>query len=246
MAGLAAPSWPPASSCLTPGYGRAGSGAVARSGSLPRVQDRRLLGAPEHLGGDYTGVSSRPKLADAKGFRRDVLAEVKTCPFRSALPGRNSLRYNCLDGVAEGQAPTVLDRPGPPRDEQCGTNEFIECASGGPSPAGRNPRTGTPKQAVAYFGVLQRDKGTSGASCAVTRLRGPQTFGTGASQRDGRPLADGAHYRPRIRLRPGLRAADPVLDRDAAHRLRSSNTILPRPSSGTRGLEECYNVDASR
>jgi len=66
--------------------------------------DRRLLGSfLEHLGrAVYTGVyEPGSKLADAKGFRKDVAAEIKTLGVPiMRYPGGNFVSgYNWLDGV---------------------------------------------------------------------------------------------------------------------------------------------------
>ena len=78
--------------------------------------DRRLLGSfLEHLGrAVYTGVyQPGSPLADAKGFRTDVVREVKELGVPIVrYPGGNFVSgYNWLDGVGpKAQRPTVLDR----------------------------------------------------------------------------------------------------------------------------------------
>src|SRR6185295_1165641 len=95
--------------------------------------DRRLLGAfLEHLGrAVYTGVyEPGSKLADAKGFRKDVMAEVKGLDVPiMRYPGGNFVSgYNWLDGIGpKDKRPTVLERAWNSLEtNQFGTNEFIE------------------------------------------------------------------------------------------------------------------------
>ena len=78
--------------------------------------DRRVLGSfLEHLGrAVYTGVyQPGSPLADAKGFRTDVVREVKDLGVPIVrYPGGNFVSgYNWLDGVGpKAERPTVLDR----------------------------------------------------------------------------------------------------------------------------------------
>uniref|UniRef100_Q01RM7 Alpha-L-arabinofuranosidase-like protein n=1 Tax=Solibacter usitatus (strain Ellin6076) TaxID=234267 RepID=Q01RM7_SOLUE len=77
--------------------------------------DRRIFGSfLEHLGrGVYEGVyDPKSPLADANGFRKDVMAEVKALGVPiTRYPGGNFVSgYNWLDGVGpKSQRPTVLD-----------------------------------------------------------------------------------------------------------------------------------------
>ena len=98
------------------GYAQIARGP-ARASVLPtRARpdfDRRVLGAfLEHLGrAIYTGVyEPGSRLADAKGFRTDVLREVKELAVPiTRYPGGNFVSgYNWLDGVGpKAQRPTV-------------------------------------------------------------------------------------------------------------------------------------------
>ena len=120
--------------------------------------DRRLLGAfLEHLGrAIYTGVyePGSPQ-ADASGFRKDVVAEVKGLGVPiMRYPGGNFVSgYNWLDGVGpKDKRPTVLERAwNSIETNQFGTNDFIDwCKLVGTEPLlGFNLGTGTPEQAVA-------------------------------------------------------------------------------------------------
>ena len=94
----------------------------------------------EHLGrAVYTGVyEPGSALADAKGFRKDVIAEIKALGVPvMRYPGGNFVSgYNWLDGVGpKEQRPTVLERAWNSLEtNQFGTNEFIEwCGLSGPS-----------------------------------------------------------------------------------------------------------------
>src|SRR5260221_10513428 len=131
--------------------------------------DRRLLGAfLEHLGrAIYTGVyEPGSRLADAAGFRKDVLAEVKGLGVPIVrYPGGNFVSgYHWLDGVGpKDKRPTVLDRAwNSIETNQFGTNDFIEwCRLVGTEPLlGFNLGTGTPEQAVNYVEYCNVDKGT--------------------------------------------------------------------------------------
>jgi alpha-N-arabinofuranosidase len=131
--------------------------------------DRRLFGAfLEHLGrAIYTGVyePGSPR-ADAKGFRTDVIAEIKGMGVPvMRYPGGNFVSgYNWLDGVGpKKQRPTVLERAWNSLEtNQFGTNEFIEwCKLVSTEPLlAFNLGTGTPEMAVAYVEYCNVDKGT--------------------------------------------------------------------------------------
>ena len=95
--------------------------------------DRRLLGAfLEHLGrAVYTGVyEPGSPLADAKGYRRDVIAAVRELGVSiTRYPGGNFVSgYHWQDGVGpKAQRPTVLERAWNSLEtNQFGTNEFLE------------------------------------------------------------------------------------------------------------------------
>src|SRR5687767_5269044 len=131
--------------------------------------DRRVLGAfLEHLGrAVYTGVyQPGSPLADANGFRTDVVREVKELDVPiTRYPGGNFVSgYNWLDGVGpKKQRPTVLERAwNSIETNQFGTNEFIEwCRLAGTEPLlGMNFGTGTAEMAVAYVEYCNFPKGT--------------------------------------------------------------------------------------
>ena len=131
--------------------------------------DRRVLGAfLEHLGrAIYTGVyEPGSRLADAKGFRTDVLREVKELAVPiTRYPGGNFVSgYNWLDGVGpKAQRPTVLERAwNAIETNQFGTNDFIDwCRAAGTEPLlGMNFGTGSAEMAVAYTEYCNLARGT--------------------------------------------------------------------------------------
>ena len=131
--------------------------------------DRRVLGSfLEHLGrAIYTGVyEPGSRLADAKGFRTDVVREVKELGVPiTRYPGGNFVSgYNWLDGVGpKAQRPTVLERAwNSIETNQFGTNDFIDwCKLAGTEPLlGMNFGTGTSEMAVAYVEYCNLERGT--------------------------------------------------------------------------------------
>ena len=217
--------------------------------------DRRLLGAfLEHLGrAIYTGVyEPGSKLADAKGFRQDVIAEVKDMAVPiMRYPGGNFVSgYNWLDGVGpKDKRPTVLERAWNSLEtNQFGTNEFIEwCKLVGTEPLlGFNLGTGTPEQAVAYVEYCNVDKGTKWSDlrrehgyeaphnvrywCLGNEMDGPWQMGHMTAREYGRKARDSARQ---------IRVLDPTTQLIACG---SSNTILPTYLVWDREvLEECYD-----
>ena len=195
--------------------------------------DRRLFGAfLEHLGrAIYTGVyEPGSPLADAKGFRTDVIAEIKELGVPvMRYPGGNFVSgYNWLDGVGpKKQRPAVLERAWNSLEtNQFGTNEFIDwCKLVGTEPLlAFNLGTGTPEMAVAYVEYCNVDKGTKWSElrrshgydaphnvrywCLGNEMDGPWQMGHMPAREYG---AEGARHGapdPRYRSRP------------AAHRLR--------------------------
>ena len=217
--------------------------------------DRRLLGAfLEHLGrAIYTGVyEPGSKLADAAGFRKDVVAEVKglAVPIMR-YPGGNFVSgYNWLDGVGpKDKRPTVLERAWNSLEtNQFGTNEFIDwCKLVGTEPLlGFNLGTGTPEQAVAYVEYCNVDKGTKWSDlrrehgyeaphnvrywCLGNEMDGPWQMGHMTAREYGRKARDSARQ---------IRVLDPTTQLIACG---SSNTILPTYLVWDREvLEECYD-----
>ena len=137
----------------------------------------------------YTGVyEPGSRLADAKGFRTDVVREVKELACRSpAIPAATSSPgYNWLDGVGpKAQRPTVLERAWNSLEtNQFGTNDFIDwCRAVGTEPLlGMNFGTGTAEMAVAYVEVPATSiAARSGATCAGrTATSSRTTCATGA------------------------------------------------------------------
>jgi len=217
--------------------------------------DRRLLGAfLEHLGrAIYTGVyEPGSRLADARGFRQDVAAEVKGLGVPiMRYPGGNFVSgYNWLDGVgSKDKRPTVLERAWNSLEtNQFGTNEFIEwCRLVGTEPLlGFNLGTGTPEQAVAYVEYCNLDKGTRWSDlrrahgyeaphdvrywCLGNEMDGPWQMGHMTAREYGRKARDSARQ---------IRVVDPGTQLIACG---SSNTILPTYLVWDREvLEECYD-----
>ncbi len=233
---------------------------VINQGHYRAELDRRLLGAfLEHLGRSiYTGVyEPGSPLADKNGFRTDVISQVKGLGVPiMRYPGGNFVSgYNWLDGVGpKDKRPTVLERAwNSIETNQFGTNEFMDwCKLVGTEPLlGMNFGTGSAEMAVAYVEVLQPGQGDEVERAqALARLRrAAQRARLVPRQRDGRPLADRAHARPRVRA--GRRATWARQMRDIDRDLKliacgSSNREMPTYLVWDREvLEECYDqVDA--
>jgi alpha-L-arabinofuranosidase len=251
-AALAASSWLEGLGyAQTRGPARAVLQAARHRGEI----DRRLFGAfLEHLGrAIYTGVyEPGSKLADARGFRRDVAAEVKGLGVPiMRYPGGNFVSgYNWLDGVGpKDERPTVLERAWNSLEtNQFGTNEFIDwCRLVGTEPLlGFNLGTGTPEQAVAWVEYCNVDKGTKWSDlrrehgyaephnvrywCLGNEMDGPWQMGTMPAREYGRKARDSARQ---------IRVLDPTTQLIACG---SSNTILPTYLVWDREvLEECYD-----
>ena len=131
--------------------------------------DPNLFGSfLEHLGrAIYEGVyEPGSKLADANGFRKDVLDEIRKLGVPIIrYPGGNFVSgYNWLDGVGPKQSrPRVLDKAWDTLESnQFGTNEFLAwCKVAGTKPLmGLNLGTGTPEEAAALLEYCNIDKGT--------------------------------------------------------------------------------------
>ena len=255
-AALAAGSW-----LSTFGFAqtRGPARAVIHQDRVTSELDRRLLGAfLEHLGrAVYTGVYEPDSpLADAKGFRTDVIKEMKTLGVPIIrYPGGNFVSgYNWLDGVGpKNQRPTVLERAwNSIETNQFGTNDFIEwCRLVGTEPLlGMNYGTGSAEMAVAYVEYCNVDKGTKWSElrrshgydaphnvrywCLGNEMDGPWQIGHMPARAYGQKARDTAHQ---IR----------VIDRDLQLiACGSSNRIMPTYLIWDREvLEECYDqVDA--
>jgi alpha-N-arabinofuranosidase len=238
---------------------RAQTGRVARvvinQARYRSVLDRRLLGAfLEHLGrAVYTGVyEPGSPLADAQGYRTDVLSEVKELGVPiMRYPGGNFVSgYHWQDGVGpKDKRPTVLERAWNSLEtNQFGTNEFLEwCKRVGTEPLlGFNLGTGTPEEAVAYVEYCNLEKGTRWSDlrrqhgyeqphkvqywCLGNEMDGPWQMGRLTAREYGRKARDAARQ---------IRVVDPGTKLIACG---SSNTILPTYLEWDREvLEECYD-----
>ena len=217
--------------------------------------DRRLFGSfLEHLGrAVYTGVyEPGSKLADAHGFRKDVIAQVKELGVPIIrYPGGNFVSgYNWLDGVGpKDKRPTVLDRAwNSIETNQFGTNEFMEwCHLVGTEPLlGFNLGTGTPEMAVALVEYCNLEKGTKWSDlrrqhgyeepyrvkywCLGNEMDGPWQMGHCTAREYGRKARDAARQ---------IRVVDSTTKLIACG---SSNTILPTYLVWDREvLEESYD-----
>jgi alpha-L-arabinofuranosidase len=236
--------------------GRGGPASVSLRRSPSRTDfDRRLLGSfLEHLGrAVYTGVyEPGSPLADAKGFRTDVVREVKELGVPVVrYPGGNFVSgYNWLDGVGpKASRPTVLERSwNSIESNQFGTNEFVEwCRLVGSEPLlGLNFGTGTAEMAVAYVEYCNVDRGTKWSElrrthgyaqphnvrywCLGNEMDGPWQIGQMQAREYGRKARDVAKQ---------MRAIDPDLKLIACG---SSGTFMPTYLAWDREvLEECYD-----
>ena len=131
--------------------------------------ERNVFGSfLEHLGrAIYEGVyEPGSKLADASGFRTDVLNEIKTMGVPIVrYPGGNFVSgYHWLDGVGpKDKRPRVLEKAWDSIEtNQFGLNEFMAwCKAAGTSPLlGMNFGTGTAEQAAALLEYCNLEKGT--------------------------------------------------------------------------------------
>lgn len=241
------------------GYAQSSRGLVARAvidqSNYRADLDRRLLGAfLEHLGrAVYTGVYEPDSpLADAAGFRKDVIAEVRgmSVPIMR-YPGGNFVSgYHWQDGVGpKDQRPTVLERAWNSLEtNQFGTNEFMDwCKLVGTEPLlGFNLGTGSAEEAIAYVEYCNFAQGTKWSDlrrahgyeqphkvkywCLGNEMDGPWQMGRLTAPEYGRKARDTARQ---IR----------VVDRDTQLiACGSSNTILPTYLEWDRQvLEECYD-----
>jgi alpha-N-arabinofuranosidase len=217
--------------------------------------DRRVMGSfLEHLGrAVYTGVyQPGSPLADAKGFRTDVIREVKELAVPIIrYPGGNFISgYNWLDGVGpKNQRPTVLERAWNSLEtNQFGTNEFMDwCASVGAEPLlGLNFGTGSVEMAVALVEYCLVDRGTKWSDlrrahgyerphpvhywCLGNEMDGPWQIGQLTAREYGRKARDAAKQ---------MRVIDPTLQLIACG---SSGTFMPTYLEWDREvLEECYD-----
>ena len=157
----------------------------------------------------YTGVyQPGSPLADAKGFRTDVVREVKELGVPIVrYPGGNFVSgYNWLDGVGpKAQRPTVLDRAwNSIESNQFGTNEFIEwCRLVGSGAAARHELRHRQRRRWRWptSSTATVERGTTWSD--LRRAHGyEQPHGVQVlvpRQRDGRPVADRAAPGARVR-----------------------------------------------
>src|SRR5690242_11701310 len=131
--------------------------------------DRRIFGSfLEHLGRAIYGGIYEPgsRLADANGFRTDVVREVHSLGVPIIrYPGGNFVSgYHWLDGVGpKKDRPEVLDRAWNTLEtNQFGTNEFITWTKqvGAEPLLGMNFGTGTAEMAVALVEYCNYPSGT--------------------------------------------------------------------------------------
>jgi alpha-N-arabinofuranosidase len=228
--------------------------AIRRSPSRAEF-DRRLLGSfLEHLGrAIYTGVyEPGSSLADGKGFRTDVVREIKELGVPIVrYPGGNFVSgYNWLDGVGpKTQRPKVLDRAWDSTEtNQFGTNDFMEwCRLVGAEPLlGLNFGTGSAEMAVAYVEYCNLDRGTRWSDlrrahgyesphnvrywCLGNEMDGPWQIGQLQAREYGRKARDVAKQ---------MRVITPDLRLIACG---SSGTFMPTYLAWDREvLEECYD-----
>jgi alpha-N-arabinofuranosidase len=240
------------------GYAQGARGAARALIQQPRVRadfDRRVLGAfLEHLGrAVYTGVyQPGSPLADANGFRTDVVREVKELGVPIIrYPGGNFVSgYNWLDGVGpKKQRPTVLERAWNSMEtNQFGTNEFVDwCRMVGAEPLlGMNFGTGSAEMAVAYVEYCNLEQGSKWSDlrrshgyekphnvrywCLGNEMDGPWQIGQMQSREYGRKARDAARQ---------MRVIDANLQLIACG---SSGTNMPQYLIWDREvLEECYD-----
>ena len=240
------------------GYAQGLRGAARALIQQPRVGanfDRAVLGAfLEHLGrAVYTGVyQPGSPLSDAKGFRTDVVREVKEMGVPVVrYPGGNFVSgYNWLDGVGpKAQRPTVLERAWNSMEtNQFGTNEFVDwCRLVGAEPLlGMNFGTGSAEMAVAYTEYCNLERGTKWSDlrrshgyekphdvrywCLGNEMDGPWQIGQMQSREYGRKARDAAQQ---------MRVVDRGLQLIACG---SSGTFMPQYLIWDREvLEECFD-----
>jgi len=216
--------------------------------------DRNLFGSfLEHLGrAIYDGIyDPGSKLADANGFRKDVLSEIRQLGVPIIrYPGGNFVSgYNWLDGVGPKQnRPRVLDKAWDTLESnQFGTNEYMAwCKAAGTEPLmGLNLGTGTAEQAAALVEYCNLDKGTRWSDlrrqhgiadpynvrywCLGNEMDGPWQIGHMSATEYGLKAADAARQ---------MRDVDPDLKLIACG---SSGPFMPTYLEWDREvLEQCY------
>ena len=217
--------------------------------------DRNLFGSfLEHLGrAIYEGIyDPGSKLADANGFRKDVLNEIRQMGVPIIrYPGGNFVSgYNWLDGVGPVQnRPRTLDKAWDTiESNQFGTNEFMAwCKAVGTEPLmGLNLGTGTAEEAAALVEYCNVEKGTKWSElrrqhgianphkvkhwCLGNEMDGPWQIGHMSATEYGLKAADAARQ---------MRYVDPSLKLIACG---SSGPFMPTYLEWDREvLEQCYD-----
>jgi alpha-L-arabinofuranosidase len=217
--------------------------------------DRNLFGSfLEHLGrAIYEGIyDPGSKLADAEGFRKDVLREIKQLGVPIIrYPGGNFVSgHNWLDAVGPKQNRVLeLDKAWDSiESNQFGTNEFLAwCKQVGTLPLmGLNLGTGTPEQAAAlveycnvaqgtHWSDLRRQHGVAEPWkvehwCLGNEMDGPWQIGHMSATEYGLKAADAARQ---------MRYVDPSLKLIACG---SSGPLMPTYLEWDREvLEQCYH-----
>ncbi len=217
--------------------------------------DRNLFGSfLEHLGrAIYEGVyQPDSKLADANGFRKDMLDEVKHLGVPMVrYPGGNFVSgYNWLDGVGpKKDRPRKLEKAwNSIETNQFGTNEFmVWCKLVGAKPLmGLNLGTSTPEMAAALVEYCNVEKGTKWSDlrrehgiaepyrvehwCLGNEMDGPWQIGHMTAVEYGMKAADAGRQ---------MHYVDPSLKLIACG---SSNSSMPTYLEWDRQvLEQCFD-----
>jgi len=217
--------------------------------------DRNLFGSfLEHLGrAIYEGVfQPDSKLADANGFRKDMLDEIKHLGVPMVrYPGGNFVSgYNWLDGVGpKKDRPRKLEKAwNSIETNQFGTNEFMAwCKLVGAKPLmGLNLGTSTPEMAAALVEYCNVEKGTKWSGlrrehgiaepyrvehwCLGNEMDGPWQIGHMTAVEYGMKAADAGRQ---------MHYVDPSLKLIACG---SSNSSMPTYLEWDRQvLEQCFD-----
>jgi len=244
----------------------AGRFGVAQNPTTTRVvidTDRQIAPVSHELFGSfleqlgraiYEGVyEPGSKLADANGFRTDVIKEVRELGVPIVRwPGGNFVSgYHWLDGVGPmDKRPTVLDRTWDTLEtNQFGTNEFITWARlvGTEPLMGLNFGTGSAEDAAALLEYCNLAGGTKWSElrrshgyaephrvkfwCLGNEMDGPWQIGHMPAREYGLKATDAARQ---------MRAVDPAIKLIACG---SSGPFMPTYIDWDRTvLEECYDV----
>jgi alpha-L-arabinofuranosidase len=217
--------------------------------------DRNIFGSfLEHLGrAIYDGIyDPGSKLADADGFRKDVMKEIHDMGVPMVrYPGGNFVSgYNWLDGVGpRANRPRVFEKAWRSIEtNQFGTNEFMSwCKATGTKPLmGLNLGTGTPEEAAALVEYCNVEKGTKWSElrrshgiadpykvehwCLGNEMDGPWQIGHMTATEYGMKAQDAARQ---------MRYIDPALKLIACG---SSGPFMPTYLEWDREvLEQCYD-----